>query len=353
MSECAIKRNNRMIGERLLKNICELEWERFFKGERASINALKQAYNYVARKHLFRKIVNMFRNKNLTIDNFMKYASAKVSYRNTEEIKQKFADLEKVYTLIELNDEYLAKMSNVGKIQNIKERLGEIKKIDANALKFYKHIQEIDSGLGNYIKDGIQNGTIKEIKDFPIYILGEDITSFLEMVNNEFKKLDIDKAFIPFDFNMGDDIIAKEIRATRGFGGQQIRFDKFREEWNKRTQEEKQEITEEFLRDELNTNTLKQALKNTNFPLFDRNDSIVIDGDGNITPQIIDIILNSNTYIKNEMYMMGGKKSSKKSSKKTSKKTSKKSSKKSSKKNNKKTSKKSLKKNSKKNSKRK
>ena len=324
MSDCANNRNGKM-NEGILRNICELEWEKFFKGERASINALKQAYNYVARKNLFKKIVDMFRNKNLTIDNFMKYGSAKAKYRNTEEIKQKFVDLEKIYKLIDLNDE-LATMATTSKIQNIKERFGEIKKIDTKALNFYKQIQVIDAGLGDYIKTGIANGNIKEVKDFPIYILGEDITPFLEMVNDEFKKLDIDKAFIPFDFNMGDDIIAKEIRAARGFGGQQIRFDKFKEEWNKRTPEEKAEITKEFLRDELNTNTLKQALQNTNFPLFDRNKSVVIDENGNITPNIIDLILNSNTYIKNEMYMMGGKKSSKKNVKKSSKKNVKKSS---------------------------
>lgn len=160
----------------------------------------------------------------------------------------------------------------------------------------------------------------KKLEHFPVYILGEDISDFLDQVNNQFKKLNINTDFIPFDFNMGEDIRAKELRAERGFGGQQIRFDKFKQEWNKRTAEEKQEITEEFLRDELKTNTLKQALMNTNFPLYDRQPSIIFDKNGKITPKIIDIILNSNTFEKNKMYMMGGKKKgSKKSSKKRSK----------------------------------
>ena len=97
MSDCANNRNGKM-NEGILRNICELEWEKFFKGERASINALKQAYNYVARKNLFKKIVDMFRNKNLTIDNFMKYDIDKINleipkinipYRLGERIKIK------------------------------------------------------------------------------------------------------------------------------------------------------------------------------------------------------------------------------------------------------------------------
>jgi len=315
----------------------ELCFEAFFKGERAGINALKQAFNYVARKHLFKQIFDLFRfdkdgnKRNLSIDNFMKYGTEKIKFRNQEDVKLKF-----IQTFLESKDtvnNILKDNAQIEKIQNFKERNQFLTKLDNETREFYKKIAKIDEGFTKYIEDGINNGTIKEIKDFPIYVLGYDITPHLEEINNNFKTLK-DTHLIPFDFNMGDNAEAKAQRAAMGLGGQQVRFDHFKREWKKLEKLEngkqiKDEITKEFLRDGISQDFLNH-IKITKFKVTDPvNFSTIIDD-----------ILNSSTFEKNEMYMLGGsksKKTSKKSSRKgskggsKSKKTSKKSSRKGSK----------------------